>query len=662
MVLLSVTPASALALLLSSTLATAAHPANIRLTPGLPDTLSLDASTPLVATWDALFPSLSSRAARLLSGFLARQADAHRSMAGVPGTAIAESAEALILQEHLDCHAARGEWVYDPQGARLLDRAGGARAGLTVHKQEVIYASCDKHFYKKHAATHGDVDADEWAVRESAKWRWVPSRECDASRPGGQGARAEPKLSRKGLCELLAHKAVLMAGDVPQFGLHDLLLDWTSVRPQSCYGDLYCKEHLLCADVLDAKGDIEGWATDERVYDTLPPPPTHSHKREQQADHADDHADDHDHDHDHDGTAEDDNFSIADDIAAIDASSSSSPLEKRARYSSAAALTSFRYRRTDGLRYTSGATHPTFVNPATGVREVNQPWIADSRRSDVVIVSKPPLPLPLAGKNATWDSWWAENAGGAVGAQRVLEAAWRITEDVWLPELVDTLKAARGPPSPVEQLIVFRGGWRMHADCAAEVFGPEDRSAVEGEWDSPGDGPPPHARQPSLETLLFRTGAAAGPHAPLQPLHALFFNLQTVIQNHVVRTSLLPALGIPFLDLETPLAVWRSGMVGGSAAGAFATSPAPAPGLVDQTKPQGGSVGLRSAASGDCLRYCFPGPGMAIEEAFIGGLMRVMGRGWAGDDERRKRWVGEGYEDVKTREGKRAKRAKGGKA
>lgn len=71
-------------------------------------------------------------------------------------------------------------------------------------------------------------------------------------------------------------------------------------------------------------------------------------------------------------------------------------------------------------------------------------------------------------------------------------------------------------------------------------------------------------------------------------------------------------------------------MVGGSASAPFSASSG-GEGLVDQTVAGVGTqgygagvgVGMRSAASGDCLRYCLPSPGGAVEEAFLGGLLRV---------------------------------------
>lgn len=650
MVYISAVRFAALLLSTSLSLTTASSPEPISISPGLPQSLNLPPSSTLIQTWDHLFPSLAKRATALTSGFLSRQEDAERSTAGVPGTAIKDDGEAQLLQDHLDCHAAKGEWRYEPHGP-TRERSSGASsaAGLTVHKQEAIYASCDKKFHKKHQPSSAGDDLDgSWHVRESLKWRWHASPSCAASAPAA--SRVEPQLSRRQFCELLAHKSILMAGDTPQFGLHDLLLDWTSARPQSCYGDLYCKEHPLCADVLaQSPAAVEAWAADERVYDLLPEPEVGRHGGSRARGRDDEHA--------HADDAED-TFIVDDELSPVTDQAEPHRLQKRSRYQSPSEATSFRYRRTDGLRYSAGASHPTFVHPATGVREVNQLWLADSRRSDVVIIAKSPLPLPVTGINATWDAWWSEAQGGVEGAARVLEAAWRITEDVWLPELIDTLKAVRGPPSPQDQLVVYRGSWRAHADCAAENLPEGDETAIDGEWDSPGDGPPPHRVQPTLDGLLFRSAKASSSPRRLTHLHTLFFNLQVVIQNHLVRTEVLPKFGIPFLDLETPLSVWRSGMVGGSVANAFSTTPAPQLSLVDQSKPSGSSAGLRSAASGDCTRYCLPSPGMAIEEAFIGGLLRVFARGWAGSDERAKLWVGDGFTGWAAREKERAREEK----
>ena len=134
----------------------------------------------------------------------------------------------------------------------------------------------------------------------------------------------------------------------------------------------------------------------------------------------------------------------------------------------------------------------------------------------------------------------------------------------------------------------------------------------------------------------------------LVPLHIAYHNAQLVLQNHLARTVVLPAFGIPFLDLETPLSVWRSGMVGSSAASPFRT-PSSAAQQQHQQQAVLSSAGLRSPTSGDCTRYCFPSPGLAVERFFLGALATVFEAGWAGDAQREAKWMGEGFENVQDR-------------
>lgn len=56
---------------------------------------------------------------------------------------------------------------------------------------------------------------------------------------------------------------------------------------------------------------------------------------------------------------------------------------------------------------------------------------------------------------------------------------------------------------------------------------------------------------------------------------------------------------------------------------------------------------MKSSVSGDCSRYCWPSPGLAVEGAFIGGMARLMELGWAGS--REKEWVGDDFRNLRMR-------------
>ncbi|BGP52154.1 hypothetical protein JCM10450v2_008125 [Rhodotorula kratochvilovae] len=565
---------------------------------------SLSSSPPsLAAAFSAHLSSLTSLASTLSSAALPPALSSRLS--GVPGTALSSARDARALQAHLDaralqahldCVSSRGEWVHDPAGAHLAARG----RGLTVHKQDGRYAACDRRFYKGREARAAADEGGEWDVRPSLQWRWVPSSACATLAPGDAREEDDEPPTRARFCTLLAHKATLLVGDATQYSLHDLLLDYAATTPQSCYGDLYCKEHALCGEVLRAvregrEAEVESSAEDERVHVALPLPP---------------------------GSARSGRLAARAHEHAERASSPSS------RYSSPSYGTLLRYRRSDGLRASSAYTAPTYRHPATGVREVNQPWLADARRSDVVVLTKAPFPLPLRSANASFWEVLDATAEGEERAERVLDLAAEWTARLWLPELLDSLRALRAPPSPTDILVVYRGGWRQHADCAS----PGDAAA--------GDGPAPHTAPPDLAALLL---------APEVPLHVAWHNAQLVLQNAVARSEeVLPAFGALFLDLETPLSVWRAGMVGSS------LSPSASSLVLQAGHGPGAGQGLRTAASGDCTRYCLPSPGLALETHFLGALGRVMRLAWAGDGRAELEWVGEGFVGIREREARRA--------
>ncbi|GAA5997476.1 uncharacterized protein JCM10292_000876 [Rhodotorula paludigena] len=573
--------------------------------------LSPASSSPLAARFHAALAALDDTASDLTDAAL--PPSLARRTAGFPGTALARDPDrAANLQAALDCYAANGRWVHDPSGDLLTHD----HRGLLVHKQDPRYAACDKRFYKAHPLNDDDDDGDdgdEWHVRPSLQWRWVPSPECDALAPALLPAPA-PSLSRVDFCRLVAHKALLLVGDATHYQLHDLVLALATTQPQSCYGDLYCKEHALCGDILRAQdaAAVERADTDERVYHRVPNPP---------------------------GL-----------LAAAAASSSSSsshppPPSPHSLYPSPTYGTLLRYRRTDGLRASSAFHAPTFAHPSTGVREVNQPWLADARRSDVVVLSKPPLPLPLRSVNA---SFWAaldavSDDPAAARGELLVELAAEWTARVWLPELVDSLRAIRAPPSPADVLVVYRSGWLEHADCAS-LSSSASSSGAEG------DGPAPRAATPSLDALV------GGGEADV-PLALAWHNAQLVLQNRAARRAVLPRFGAVFLDVETGMSVWRAGMVG--SASAPAVSPGSAARGEEQVVLSGLAQGLRSPTSGDCTRYCLPSPGLGLETFFLEALQRVFHAAWVGeegwDGERADEWVGEAFVNLREREARRAR-------
>lgn len=306
--------------------------------------------------------------------------------------------------------------------------------------------------------------------------------------------------------------------------------------------------------------------------------------------------------------------------------------------------------------------------------------MADSRRTDVVILSKPPLPWPrpshtdkmfervaeLAAHYAHLPDKVAKQARFEIhkhadeeAAVALIDLAKRMTLEVWLPEVLYTLISVRGDPAPADQLIIWRSEWRIQPDCAegpsavmASASGAKIATDDAFNWASwwsargKGDGSPPRTHPPTLSELLFPDSRSdTGSDTPLGDVHTLFHNLQVIFQNQVLK-KLLPGFGIPFLDMESPLAMWRSGMVGGAGA---SMSQAPLSSLVDQSgKGADATTKSRPSSTGkDCLRYCFPSPGGAVEHAFIGGLTRLFEAGWGG--QRANTWMGDFFVPVRYR-------------
>jgi hypothetical protein len=608
----------------------ATAPPPIAVNSSLPSLDGLRPNSRLVEAWNQTLASVS-RTARLQ---LERTFDyifLHQ-ITGVPGTNITSDDEAFRLQGYLDCVTSRGSWVYD--------RLGGAEAAkrLTVHKQDSAFASCDKRFYKGRQPRPHEEAYEDWDVRESLKFRWRPDKTCAALLPDHlESAPMSP--NRSVLCRLLRHKSTLMLGDsASMYMMHDLLLDWTNEKPVTCYGDLYCSLHSLCSQGLRDGSNLDGsWEADERVFNRLPTP---FHSSSSNSDH----------------TKRGDS---ADDAAAVPEQQRQPTAEetivdedgpageKRAAAAAGPPPSShkhpygtlLRFRRTDGLVINAHADHerysPVFVHPESGVREINTFAHGEVRHADVIVAGKPPLPLPEMGSaGGNWTE--AMDDGGAwMGEDKavlVLDAVRALTEEVWLPELMDSLRGLRRQSTSFDQLVLWKGGWRIHPDCSASqdeinivdehdttAKGPAVSFDWQAWWESPGDGPPPLPALPSLRRLVYGGGPSSG---TLSDKHLLFYNLQTIIQNHVLRTQVLPRLGIPYLDLETPMAIWRTGLVG----------------------------------SRDCLRPCLPSPGFSLEDTFVGGLQTIFAWGWDGDG-RRENWLGSRFVPFREREKLKKKRA-----
>ncbi|CAD6579981.1 MAG: hypothetical protein CYPHOPRED_001055 [Cyphobasidiales sp. Tagirdzhanova-0007] len=598
-------------------------PPSIRVSETMPSLEDLSNTPTLRAAWEEALTSLPSIAETAMSKWFQDAENPIDTPSGIPGTGIETDEEASAVQKYLDCMSSKGDWVYEPHGTHLANLS----SGVTVHKQSAVFASCDKAFYKHR---DGGPLSTAWDIRSSLKWRWEPSPECQLFDPARFPTTA-PHLppSRQVLCQYLRHKHILMIGDSPsQYLLHDLLLDWTAQHSLTCYGDLYCKEHGICGEGL-AEGSNVGWswADDARIFDTLPDPTppdfrTLTNKRSESIE------------------------SLASKKADAEKRDAANGLERTW-------ATVLRYRRSDSFYLNSSPSHPrhqpAYIHPDTGIRDINLYAVPDSRRSDVVLISKAPVPMPLSDnqrspRGSRLARLSAEMQKGAwIGEQKAvkaLEMALALTKDIWIPELVESLRALNAPPSPTDHLVVYRGGWRMQPDCTSNTASVGDDHYFDWTpfWHYTGDGPPPHLSPPTLDQLFFPSGSEDRDSASVTDMRTLVYNLQTILQNHVARKHILPKLGIVYLDLESATSIWRSGFVGS----ANVAKP-PAAGRNAQVP----FVAAQSRSGGDCLRMCLPSPGLALEEFFIGSLLRLFKQGWGRD--RGAVWTGKHFVPVRER-------------
>ncbi|POW14213.1 hypothetical protein PSHT_07496 [Puccinia striiformis] len=489
------------------------------------------------------------------------------SRKGVPGTRIRTNSERQDLQKWLDCTSGEGEWRWEPINNRAEPRT------MTVHKQGAQEAKCERAFYESSSslgmANRSRSTKDNWDV----------------------------------------------LGDLSQYSLHDLLLDWTSTKQTHCAGNLYCKIHAICSDdqfSINWNGNstkLENGELDSHVYHQIPPQPSSQ-------------------------------------IHFTKNVSSSSTLEEKTPRSSSNHERDVRIHCGGQQVRPIPRFDPVWIHPNNGIRDINNFWYGDVRKSDLVILSRRPLGLPLRDttlKNLfrasqkyeeisidylrrfsgsdpkVWgtksDALLVEWNKGERTGDLMIKMAIKTVLEIWLPEVLFTLLQLlkSDDPRSQERLIVWRGEWRMHGDCVSSTSGNTSDNKNEFDWDqwwnghlsvSAGDGRRPHSSPPDLLSILFpppnnQTKEPGSTKIDIHQRSLIFHNLQVIFQNHIMR-NLVPNLGIPFLDLESLASVWRTGLV---------ASP---------------TFNANHHLLADCYHYCLPSPGLHLEESFLGGLSRIL--------------------------------------
>ncbi|CAG8466369.1 16077_t:CDS:1 [Acaulospora colombiana] len=148
----------------------------------------------------------------------------------IPGSSIVHNAMRLkMFRQQLECMTSRGDWVFDPTPRPIIK-----------HKQDPLYGRCDREFVQQQSWSPDMPDnftvEEKWNfTRESVKYVWKTPTECPM-----------PKFDVSQACSMFSGKSFLLVGDILHFQLHELFLDYFSDDSVQCYGEISCKEHVLC--------------------------------------------------------------------------------------------------------------------------------------------------------------------------------------------------------------------------------------------------------------------------------------------------------------------------------------------------------------------------------------------------------------------------------
>lgn len=302
-------------------------------------------------------------------------------------------------------------------------------------------------------------------------YEWQPDLTC--SQPGTiPGAEPSP-MDAEEVCKHLRGKRLLMLGDRTQYSLHDLLLHRLSGRTDlkdACVGPEFCNWHTIC-----------------------PPPIQTTSNPSNKID------------------------SDSDEESNANRAQAQSPVQKHLVPSNWSHLGIMRYAPSSSLLLTTKRGDRRLTGPylssATDIRETESFWKFWVSGSDIIILSKAPLPAPAWSWNELLDEQRmhkesAEWSGFAVRPVRdhefskvfqnqtvssplllqafdesakvpssvweyeppdIVQAALRATLQVWLPTTLKTLSALReipgGPGTTAQKTIIWRGEWFQSEIC-----------------------------------------------------------------------------------------------------------------------------------------------------------------------------------------------------
>ncbi|KAK3847027.1 MAG: hypothetical protein J3R72DRAFT_209559 [Linnemannia gamsii] len=175
------------------------------------------------------------------------------------------------IREQIHCWTQYGAWARQDGIPQSQKEENGNENGNGGNASEPWAAR--KH--RGDARTH-----DRWIVREAVKWRWVPDESiCGPMKKGAGAAPESPTTTappvtsmgfkddraiyrpfeKKGFCESLQDRNILIVGDLTQYQLHDVILSATETDI-SCHGEIGClhsRPHPLCYQDEDKNPELE---------------------------------------------------------------------------------------------------------------------------------------------------------------------------------------------------------------------------------------------------------------------------------------------------------------------------------------------------------------------------------------------------------------------
>ncbi|KAF9018455.1 hypothetical protein BDZ89DRAFT_1073882 [Hymenopellis radicata] len=283
-----------------------------------------------------------------------------------------------------------------------------------------------------------------------------------------------PSLSLRALCASHSIQRILFVGPETTYHLHRLWLDALSSienRSHSCRGPAFCTFHHICRPTSDGSERLE----DIRNQRTQKLPSN-------------------------------------EDLG----SSNSSIL----RYIMSSTLLTSTDRADD--RYSVPQ-----IDPLTGVRIHQMPWLAQARKSDVVVLSRGPVPAPAwtydGSPQGNWsfvDAIYTNHSSAYISdaserASRVINAALHVTLAEFLPSLARTLLTVYADADIGRR----KARWIWHSSL--------------------------YQTEPCLVPTPYLDQAILGKH---DDLWALYFNAQVYIHNFMLP-RLLPFYGIVYMPL-----------------------------------------------------------------------------------------------------------------